>query len=131
MKRISISSAQVVFFLEVAHPAMLDLAKQTSDNHQLIFGDIFVKCSNTRMSLDNHELLVNSTLFFDLCNVTSGPTIGLSLLTVIVISPLRLSSFRDIKLLMAAKPPSGSLIISSKMILRRKKGQERNYCSNK
>ena len=64
------------FFLEVANPAMLDLAKQTYDNHQLKFGDVFVKCSNTRLSLDNHNLLVNNTLFFDLCNITSGNTIG-------------------------------------------------------
>ena len=50
------------FFLQVASPLLLSLAKQTSS--PLIIEDISVVCSNTRESLDNLNLTVNNVYFF-------------------------------------------------------------------
>ena len=64
------------FYLEVAGPALLSLAKQTSDNSSLIIKNIRIACTNTRMSLDNQNFHVNSTFFFNLHNIESDNLLG-------------------------------------------------------
>ena len=63
------------FYLEVASPALLSLAKQTCDA-SLVINDVGIKCLNSRISLDSHNLLVNSTFFFDLLDTASGESLG-------------------------------------------------------
>ena len=51
------------FYLEVAHPALLHLAKLSLDQ-VIIINNVKILCTNTRVSLDENNLLVNSTYFF-------------------------------------------------------------------
>ena len=58
------------FYLEVAHPALLHLAKLSLDQ-VIIINNVKILCTNTRVSLDDNNLLVNSTYFFNLLeNIT-------------------------------------------------------------
>ena len=65
------------FYLEVANPALLFLAKQSSDiSSTLIIDKVIIRCTNSRASLDNCSLLVNLTYFFDLCDSMNGDVLG-------------------------------------------------------
>ena len=64
------------FYIQVASPALLSLAKQTSQPHSLVINNIRIRCSNRRISLDNQNLLVNSTYFFDLLEPTNDKVLG-------------------------------------------------------
>ena len=64
------------FYLEVGSPALLSLAKQTCGTSQLAVTGVRIQCSNTRISLDDHNLHVNSTYFFDLLDDNSGFVLG-------------------------------------------------------
>ena len=64
------------FYLEVGSPALLSLAKQTCATSQLVVTGVRIHCSNTRISLDDHNLHVNSTYFFDLLDDSSGSALA-------------------------------------------------------
>ena len=64
------------FFLEVARPAILSLSKQTCDTSKLIIKNVKISCTNSRISLDNHNLQVNSTLFFNLHDCITEVLLG-------------------------------------------------------
>ena len=55
------------FFLEVAGPALIDLAKQSLN--KIPIKNCFIQCTNTRTSLDIFDLHVNSIFFFNISNV--------------------------------------------------------------
>ena len=55
------------FYLKAANPALLSLAKQSCDvSSPLAIKYVFLHCTNTRISLDSHNLLVNYTYFFEI-----------------------------------------------------------------
>ena len=62
------------FFLEVASPALLSLAKQTCDLSHVIINNVRIDCTNSRISLDNHNFLINNTFFFNLVDNTTAAT---------------------------------------------------------
>ena len=64
------------FYLEVASPALLSLAKQTCENSQLVVTGVRILCANTRINLDDHNFHVNSTYFFDLLDDKSESVLG-------------------------------------------------------
>ena len=64
------------FYVEVASPALLSLAKQTCDTSWLTIKSVRISCFNSRVSIDDHNLLVNNTYFFDLFDDMSGSTLG-------------------------------------------------------
>ena len=64
------------FYIQVASPALHSLAKQTCDPQSLVINNIKIKCSNSRISLDNHNLMVNSTYFFDLLEASTDIVLG-------------------------------------------------------
>ena len=64
------------FYLNVASPALLYLAKQTCGSSQLVITGIRIQCSNSRISLDDHNLHVNSTYFFELLDDNTGSVCG-------------------------------------------------------
>ena len=60
----------------MASPAILDLARQTCEDKSFIISNIIIRCSNSRISLDENNLHVNSTYFFDLTDLTHDAPIG-------------------------------------------------------
>ena len=46
-------------YLEVARPALLFLAKQSCDDSSLTINDVIIHCTNSRVNLDDQNLLVN------------------------------------------------------------------------
>ena len=55
------------FYLKVGNPALLFLARQASDSSKpLVIDNIRIHCKNSVTTLDNHNLLVNFTYFYDL-----------------------------------------------------------------
>ena len=55
------------FYLKVGNPALLFLARQASDSSKpLIIDNVKIHCKNSVTTLDNHNLLVNFTYFYDL-----------------------------------------------------------------
>ena len=64
------------FFIRVGSPAILDLARQTCENKSLNICNIKIRCSNSRISLDENNLHVNSTYFFDLTDFTNDALVG-------------------------------------------------------
>ena len=64
------------FYIQVASPALHSLAKQTCDPQSLVINNIRIKCSNSRISLDNHNFLVNTTYFFDLYETSTDISLG-------------------------------------------------------
>ena len=63
------------FYLEVAHPALLYLAKLSLDQ-VLIINNVKILCTNTRISLDDNNLLVNSSYFFNLLESITENILG-------------------------------------------------------
>ena len=63
------------FYLWVASPVLLDLAKQTCDTG-LVISNINIKCTNSRISLDENNLHVNSTYFFELSDSDTEALLG-------------------------------------------------------
>ena len=60
------------FYLEVAHPALLYLAKLSLDQG-VIVNNVKILCTNNRISFDENNLLVNSSYFFNLLeNITDN-----------------------------------------------------------
>ena len=53
------------FYLEVATKALQNIAKQSCVT-PLVIANMKVQCTNNRISLDNQNLLVNNTLFFNI-----------------------------------------------------------------
>ena len=52
-------------YLEVARPALLFLAKQSCDDSSLMINDVIIHCTNSRVNLNNQNLLVNYIFSFD------------------------------------------------------------------
>ena len=65
------------FYLQVANPALLALAKQSSNSSSpLAIKDLLIHCTNSRISLDSHDLLVNHTYFFEVLDRPLGNLLG-------------------------------------------------------
>ena len=91
------------FYLEVASPALLSLAKQTCENSQLVITGVRILCANTRINLDNHNLHVNSTYFFDLLDDKSESVLGK--VTIHCHVTTRVVQLQGSKLIMSSKAP--------------------------
>ena len=90
------------FYLWVATPVLLDLAKQACDTN-LTISNINIQCTNNRISLDENNLHVNSTYFFELADSVTEALLGR--VTVHCHVTTKVIQFQGSKLILGTKAP--------------------------
>ena len=93
------------FFLQVASPGFHDLASQSSDNSdQLAINDMLIHCSESRVSLDKLDLLLNRLYTFNIAT-TNNPLVTVASVTVHVYVTSKLVQLQGSKLVHGVKAP--------------------------
>ena len=95
------------FYLEVATKALQDIAKHSCDT-PLVIANMKIQCSNNRISLDNQNLLVNNTLFF---NILDHADSSLGKVTVHCHATTKVVQLQGSRLISGLKAPVWCLVL--------------------
>ena len=92
------------FFLEVASPGLLDLAKQASHTKPLTFNTVAIICTNSRNSLDNINLHLNIMYSYDIFYTDKMDT-PIATVTIHSHTTTKLIQLQGFKLVLNVKAP--------------------------